>query len=51
LIVQLKEFHPPKSRDKIDFEFLIAISNGVVFSRMHCWHHQLPEEDMVDVVN
>ncbi|MEO6111884.1 MAG: cytochrome c [Nitrospiraceae bacterium] len=51
LIVQLKDFHTPKSRGKSDFEFLIVISKGVLFSPMHSWRRQLTEEDMVDVVN
>ena len=51
LIIQPKNFHAPKSREKTDFEFLIAISKGVLFSPMHSWRGGLTEEDMVDVVN
>lgn len=51
LIIQPKDYHAPKSRGKTDFEFLIAISNGVLFSPMHSWRGGLTEEDMVDVVH
>jgi hypothetical protein len=51
LIIQPKEFHAPKSRGETDFEFRIAISNGILFSPMHSWRRQLTKEDMVDVGN
>ena len=51
LIVRPTNFHTVRSREKSDFEFLIAISNGVLFSPMHSWRGRLSDEQMVDVIH
>jgi mono/diheme cytochrome c family protein len=50
LIVRPRDFHLLSSRMKSDFELLIAISSGVLFSPMHSWRGRLSEEDMLDVI-
>lgn len=50
LIVQPKDFHTLQSRGRTDFELLIAISNGVLFSPMHSWRGRLKDEEMMDVI-
>lgn len=50
LIVQPKDFHTLQSRGRSDFELLIAISNGVLFSPMHSWRGRLKDEEMMDVI-
>lgn len=51
LIVRPPDFHSPRSRDKSDFELLIAISNGVLFSPMHSWRGRLTDQEMADVIH
>lgn len=50
LIVPPKDFQSFQSRDRSDFELLVAISNGVLFSPMHSWRGRLTETDMMDVI-
>lgn len=50
LIVPPANFQSAKSRTKTDFELLIAISNGVLFSPMHGWRGRLNETEMMDVI-
>jgi cytochrome c oxidase cbb3-type subunit 3 len=50
LIVPPANFQSVKSRTKTDFELLIAISNGVLFSPMHGWRGRLNETEMMDVI-
>ena len=50
LIVRPTNFQTPRVREKSDFEFLIAISNGVLFSPMHSWRGRLSDEQMRDVI-
>ena len=50
LIVQPKDFHTLQSRGRTDFELLVAISNGVLFSPMHSWRGRLKDEEMMDVI-
>ena len=50
LIVPPANFQSVKSRTKTDFELLIAISNGVLFSPMHGWRERLNETEMIDVI-
>ncbi|CAE6740367.1 c-type cytochrome [Nitrospira defluvii] len=50
LIVRPVDFHTARSRAKTDFELLIAISNGVLFSPMHSWRGRIADEDMVHVI-
>lgn len=51
LIVRPTDFHTVRSREKSDFELLVAISNGVLFSPMHSWRGRLSDEQMVDVIH
>lgn len=50
LIVRPTDFHQPQSRAKSDFELLVAVSNGVLFSPMHSWRERLSDEQMMDVI-
>ncbi len=50
LIVRPTDFHTERSRAKTDFELLVAISNGVLFSPMHSWRGRLKDEEMMDVI-
>ncbi len=50
LIVAPQDFHAPSSRDRSDFELLIAVSNGVLFSPMHAWRGRLSEAEITDVI-
>lgn len=50
LIVRPTDFHTERSRAKTNFELLIAISNGVLFSPMHAWRGRLKDEEMMDVI-
>ncbi len=50
LIVRPTNFHLPQSRAKSDFELVVAISNGVLFSPMHAWRGRLTDEQMMDVI-
>jgi mono/diheme cytochrome c family protein len=50
LIVQPTDFHTARSRARTDFELLVAISNGVLFSPMHSWRGRLTDEEMMDVI-
>ena len=50
LIIQPENFQTLTSRDRSDFELLIAISNGVLFSPMHSWRGRLTEQEMMDVI-
>jgi cytochrome c oxidase cbb3-type subunit 3 len=51
LIVQPKDFHTLQSRGRTDFELLVAISNGVLFSPMHSWRGRLTDEEMLNVIS
>lgn len=50
LVVPPANFQSAKSRAKTDFELLIAISNGVLFSPMHGWRGRLNDTEMMDVI-
>jgi mono/diheme cytochrome c family protein len=50
LIVRPPDFHAERSRAKTDFELLVAISNGVLFSPMHSWRGRLTDEEMMGVI-
>jgi mono/diheme cytochrome c family protein len=50
LIVRPTDFHAARSREKTDFELLVAISNGVLFSPMHSWRGRLTDGEMMDVI-
>lgn len=51
LVVAPQDFHEPQSRDRSDFELLVAISNGVLFSPMHSFRGKLTDEQMLDVLS
>lgn len=51
LVVGPPDFHSALFRDKSDFELLVAISNGVLFSPMHSWRGRLTDEEMADVIH
>ncbi|MEQ1795119.1 MAG: c-type cytochrome [Nitrospira sp.] len=50
LIVRLADFPAERSCAKTDFELLIAISNGVLFSSMHAWRGRPKDGGMMDVI-
>ena len=50
LIVQPENFQSLTSRDRGDFELLVSLSNGVLFSPMHAWRGRLTEQEMMDVI-
>ena len=39
------------TRSKTDWELLVAISNGVLFSPMHSFRGKLTDEEMLDVLS
>lgn len=51
LIVQPADLRSPISRSKTDWELLVAISNGVLFSPMHSFRGKLTDEQMLDVLS
>ena len=51
LIVRPANFQSPHSRAKADWELLIALSNGVLFSPMHSYRGKLSDDQMLDVLS
>ena len=51
LIVQPANLRSVTSRSKTDWELLVAISNGVLFSPMHGFRGKLTDEQMLDVLS
>jgi len=51
LIVQPADLRSQISRSKTDWELLVAISNGVLFSPMHSFRGKLTDEQMLDVLS
>ncbi len=51
LIVRPADFRSQTSRSKTDWELLVAISNGVLFSPMHGFRGKLTDEQMLDVLS
>ena len=51
LIVQPANLRSVISRSKTDWELLVAISNGVLFSPMHGFRGKLTDEQMLDVLS
>ncbi len=49
LIVQPADLRSQTSRSKTDWELLVAISNGVLFSPMHSFRGKLTDQQMLDV--
>lgn len=50
LITRPANFQSIESRLKNDWELLIAISHGVLFTPMHGWRNQLTNQEMLDVL-
>jgi len=51
LIVRPANLQSLMSRSKTDWELLIAISNGVLFSPMHSFRGKLTDQQMLDVLS
>ncbi len=51
LVVHPANLHSQKSRSKTDWELLVAISNGVLFSPMHGFRGKLTDQQMLDVLS
>lgn len=51
LIVQPANLRTSIIRSKTDWELLVAISNGVLFSPMHSFRSKLTDQQMLDVLS
>jgi len=51
LIVRPANLRSQTSRSKTDWELLVAISNGVLFSPMHGFRGKLTDQQMLDVLS
>ena len=51
LIVRPANLQSQASRSKTDWELLVTISNGVLFSPMHGFRGKLTDQQMVDVLS
>jgi len=51
LIVQPADLRSRITRSKTDWELLVAISNGVLFSPMHSFRGKLTDQQMLDVLS
>jgi len=51
LIVRPASLRSQISRSKTDWELLVAISNGVLFSPMHSFRGKLTDQQMLDVLS
>ena len=51
LIVRPANLRSQTSRTKTDWELLVAISNGVLFSPMHGFRGKLTDQQMLDVLS
>jgi mono/diheme cytochrome c family protein len=51
LIVQPADLRSHTTRSKTDWELLVAISNGVLFSPMHGFRGKLTDQQMLDVLS
>lgn len=51
LIVPPANFHSMDSRLKTDWELLLTISHGVLFTPMHGWRDRLNDQEMLDVLS
>jgi mono/diheme cytochrome c family protein len=50
-IVRPANLRSTQSRTKTDWELLVALSNGVLFSPMHSYRGKLNDEQMLDVLS
>ncbi|HJT20830.1 MAG TPA: cytochrome c [Nitrospira sp.] len=51
LIVHPANFLSPAFRSKTDWELLVTISNGVLFTPMHSFRGKLNDQQMLDVLS
>jgi cytochrome c oxidase cbb3-type subunit 3 len=51
LIVRPTNLQSPVTRAKTDWELLVAISNGVLFSPMHSFRGKLTDQQLLDVLS
>ncbi|MDF0642475.1 MAG: cytochrome c [Nitrospira sp.] len=51
LIVKPTNFLAPAIRNKSDWELLVTISNGVLFTPMHSFRGKLKDQQMLDVLS
>jgi cytochrome c oxidase cbb3-type subunit 3 len=51
LLVPPANLQAPASRAKTDWELLITISHGVMFSPMHGWRERLTQDQILDVLS
>jgi mono/diheme cytochrome c family protein len=51
LIVQPTNLLSPASRAKTDWELLVTISNGALFTPMHSFRGKLKDQQMLDVLS
>ncbi len=51
LVVRPADLQSPMTRSKTDWELLVAISNGVLFSPMHSFRGKLTDQEMLDVLS
>ncbi|MGQ0696027.1 MAG: c-type cytochrome [Nitrospiraceae bacterium] len=51
LIVRPADLQSHITRSKTDWELLVAISNGVLFSPMHSFRGKLTDQEMLDVLS
>ena len=51
LIVRPANLHSLATRSKTDWELLVTISNGVLFSPMHGFRGKLTDQQMLDVLS
>ena len=51
LIVKPTDFRSVSSRSKTDWELLITIANGVLFTPMHAFRRELTDQQLVDVLS
>lgn len=51
LIVRPTDLQSPASRSKTDWELLVTISNGILFTPMHSFRGKLTDQQMLDVLS
>lgn len=51
LIVRPADLQSQTTRSKTDWELLVAISNGVLFTPMHSFRGKLTDQQMLDVLS
>ena len=51
LVIQPANLQSQRSRSKTDWELLVAVSNGVLFSPMHGFRGKLTDQQMLDVLS